>query len=479
MTASKKNTITNLLLSSLLALFLIVPAMAQDPSAEPDRTQDNPAVTQDPGQSQSQPSSQGQSDQQNQNTDQQNQNDSSQPAADQTGQDDSQTAGQPQSTESTAGTQATAGTATANYTAGQEYEIEGNVISRDADTVTILTRENQSVVAALNDRTEVRERKVNPFRGAKTYAVTNLLPGLEVEIKGRGDGAGRLMAEKIRFTQDDFRTAKAIEARVNPVERGLSETNQNAEKLAGQLGELSAVSNAARGGAVAAQETADRAVGAAGKAQTSADEANAGVRAANERIVSLDNFDIKHSGVVNFKVNSARLSPEAKSELDQIAQQAANEKGFMIEVVGFASADGSTNYNRRLSQNRADAVVRYLAEEHNVPLRRMITPFGFGELQPVADNTTREGREQNRRVEVRVLINRGLQNVSAGMTQQPTSGNQQQSGTEDNAQPNNLQNNQTQGQFGQDSGNTSNSGKTGTTNNTGNDTGSKNKTEEE
>ena len=63
---------------------------------------------------------------------------------------------------------------------------------------------------------------------------------------------------------------------------------------------------------------------------------------------------------------------------------------------------------QRLSQRRADTVVRYLAENHRIPLRRIITPFGYGESQQVAENTSRAGREQNRRVEVRVLVNRGL-----------------------------------------------------------------------
>jgi outer membrane protein OmpA-like peptidoglycan-associated protein len=189
---------------------------------------------------------------------------------------------------------------------------------------------------------------------------------------------------------------------------------QNAQRLSGQLDELAAVSNAARGGAKAAQETADRAV--------------EGVNATNTRISALDDYDAQTSQSILFKVGSATLLPEAKqqldtiaqqasnavlsadskSKLDQIAQQALQAKGYVLEVSGFASADGSTEANRRLSQRRADAVIRYLVENHNIPLRRIITPYGFGEMQPVADNTTREGREQNRRVEVQVLVNRGL-----------------------------------------------------------------------
>jgi outer membrane protein OmpA-like peptidoglycan-associated protein len=102
------------------------------------------------------------------------------------------------------------------------------------------------------------------------------------------------------------------------------------------------------------------------------------------------------------------LSPEAKAMLDEIATQAKNERGYVIEVRGFASSDGSEALNRRLSQRRAEAVMRYLAETHDIPLRRIILPFGYGEAMPVADNSTLDGRKQNRRAEVKVLVSRGL-----------------------------------------------------------------------
>jgi outer membrane protein OmpA-like peptidoglycan-associated protein len=87
-------------------------------------------------------------------------------------------------------------------------------------------------------------------------------------------------------------------------------------------------------------------------------------------------------------------------------------KGFTIEITGFASSDGSTAKNKVLSQKRSQAVIDYLVETHNIPLRRIGTSYGFGELQAVADNATKEGREQNRRVEVKLLVSRGLnQNV--------------------------------------------------------------------
>ena len=109
---------------------------------------------------------------------------------------------------------------------------------------------------------------------------------------------------------------------------------------------------------------------------------------------------------------AAVLSPEAKASLDEVANTASTLKGYMIEVTGFASADGSAKANKSLSERRAQAVKDYLIENHNVPLRRMSTSYGYGELQAVADNTTREGRQQNRRVEVKLLVSRGInQNV--------------------------------------------------------------------
>lgn len=284
---------------------------------------------------------------------------------------------------------------------GEKMKIRGVVVRRDADTFVVRDLNGVDTVVRLTDRTSVTERKSNPFRRAKNYATTNILPGLNLEVEGRGDAAGQLVAEKVRFSDDELRVARALEARVTPVESRvgsaesrLTQVEQNAQRLSGQLEELAAISNAARGGAVAAQATADAAV--------------AGVRATNERISALDDYVAQQVLTINFRTGSAVLSPEAKSKLDQLAQQALQTKGYVLEVTGFADATGSRELNRRLSMRRADAVVRYLVENHRIPLRRIITPYGFGEMQPVADNTTRQGRAQNRRVEIKLLVNRGL-----------------------------------------------------------------------
>jgi len=289
--------------------------------------------------------------------------------------------------------------------AGQKEKIRGVILRRDVDNFIVRDERGMEVTVNLTNNTKVEEKKSNPFRRPRNYATTELMRGLSVEIEGRGESSGALIAEKIKFTEEALVVAKTVETRVTPVEGRVTETEtrlteaeQNAQRLSGQLAELQEISNSARGGAKAAQETADLAL--------------ASVNKTNERISSLvsnlDEYEAKKGATVNFKVNSAKLQPDAMATLDEIATQAKTERGFIIEVTGFASADGKADLNRKLSQQRADSVVRYLAENHLIPLRRIITPFGYGAALPVADNTTREGREQNRRVEVKILVNRGL-----------------------------------------------------------------------
>jgi outer membrane protein OmpA-like peptidoglycan-associated protein len=282
-----------------------------------------------------------------------------------------------------------------------KMKIKGVILTREDSSFILRSDTGSDLNVRFTGTTKMEERKSNPFRGAKKYSAGQLLPGLYVEVEGRGDGSGALAAEKIKFSEGDLKMAVTVNSQVVPIERRLgttesrlSRTEQNAERLSGQLEELHQVANLAKGGAAHAQDTADAAID--------------GVNRTNDRIATLDDYEVRTSKTVNFRVGSAVLSPDAKAALDDIATQAKNERGFVIEVRGFASADGSENLNRQLSQRRADSVVRYLAERHDIPLRRIILPFGYGEAMALADNSTRDGRQQNRRVEVKILISRGL-----------------------------------------------------------------------
>ena len=255
---------------------------------------------------------------------------------------------------------------------GAKMKFKGVVIGRDSDTFTIRDRSRADYQVLLTDDTSIKTHG-GFLRGGKRYAVTDILRGLIVEVEGRGDSEGQLVADKIRFNESDLRSAITTDTRVSPVE-------ENQERIAGQMDELHAV----------------------------AAEARAEAGAANERISALDDYDVQETVAVNFKVNSAMLSPQAKQQLDDLATKAMTAKGYVIEVAGHTDSTGSEAKNFRLSRERAESVIQYLAVNHKIPLRRFITPMGYGKTEAVAENTTAEGRARNRRVEVRMLLNRGM-----------------------------------------------------------------------
>jgi outer membrane protein OmpA-like peptidoglycan-associated protein len=225
-------------------------------------------------------------------------------------------------------------------------------------------------------------------------------------------------------------TKKFVRQEVGVVNQQVSDvsgqTRENAERIDAvdrRAGQGITDAATARTAAQAADTRAGQAQTAATAAQTtasgaqqSATTANQGVQAANTRIAtvetrvtsinstinSLDQYSAGQTQVVLFKVGSSTLDDSAKAALDTVAGELSGLKsGYLIEVQGFASAEGSESGNLKLSQSRADAVQRYLVSK-NVPLYR-VRMLGLGEESPVADNKTRNGREQNRRVEVRVL----------------------------------------------------------------------------
>jgi len=255
---------------------------------------------------------------------------------------------------------------------GAKVKFKGVVLGRDADTFTIRDRNRTDYQVLLADNTNIRTYG-GFFRRGKKYAVTDILRGLIVEVEGRGNSQGQLVADNVRFNESDMRAAITTDTRVNPVE-------ENQERLSGQMDELSTI----------------------------AAEARAEVRAANERISSLDDYDVQEAVTVNFRLNSAALSPEAKRQLDTLAEKAVSAKWYMFEVGGHTDSTGGEAKNFLLSRQRAEAVIQYLAVTHKIPVRRFVSPMGYGKTDAKADNKTASGRAQNRRVEVKMLLNRGM-----------------------------------------------------------------------
>ena len=280
-------------------------------------------------------------------------------------------------------------------------KFRGIVVKRDPDSFTMSdTTGGGLTVVLLTAETEVKSHKRGVFRGSKEYGASYILRGLRLEVDGVGNSQGQLVAEKIRFDEQDLRSAQALKSTVDPIEAEMNEKlrlqQQEQERLAGQIAENQALT-------AQAQASADAAAEAARKAQSTADHAN-------NRINGLDDFDSIKTITVHFTTGSASLGPKAKATIDEAAAwvRTQNTKGWVMAVIGYADATGSSQRNIDLSERRANAVIYYIVSKYKMPLNRLVQPFGYGQLEPVAENQTKAGRAKNRRVEIRLMVNKGI-----------------------------------------------------------------------
>ena len=182
-----------------------------------------------------------------------------------------------------------------------------------------------------------------------------------------------------------------------------------------RLTDVDSKATAAGQSAQQANQSAQQGIQAASKAQSSADQAAQGVDRVEKTMVAMNKWNLSTSTTVLFPVGQSTLSKEAKAQLDEFATKVAGYQRYMVEVQGFTDKTGPASFNETLSEARAEAVSRYLANEHMVPVRSIST-LGSGYAMPVADDKTRDGRKQNRRVELRLFI------PEAGATTQAAAG---------------------------------------------------------
>jgi len=289
---------------------------------------------------------------------------------------------------------------------GTKQKIQGVVSIRNGDTFKVRDPGGAETTVLLSARTNVTGHGMSK----KDYPVTYIMKGLRLQAQGKGDAEGNLVADWVRFDEQDLRSAQSLEQtdklaldnqkRIEAAEQAAREAAEEARRMQGQIAENTALANEARAKAEAAQATADSAFKDAALA--------------NNRINGLDDYDTIRTVPVLFKLNSSMIDATGKQVIDEAAAWAKAEKakgnanGWLVEVVGFADTTGKTAKNRALSEQRAQNVIQYLVVGHGLDLRRLVQPFGFGESKPAADNKTEEGRAKNRRVEIRILQNKGI-----------------------------------------------------------------------
>jgi OmpA-OmpF porin, OOP family len=279
-----------------------------------------------------------------------------------------------------------------NVNRGEKIKTEGLVVARERDKISVRTAESDNITVELTDSTKVAKR--HGFLGKKEMPANDIVPGLWIKVKGIGDKPGHLLAESITFSGDDLRTARAIQAGLVPLDTKIqSEQHQIQENTQN----IKASEKKIQANEKQIQENQEKI------------EANQQkISKANQRISELTDYDLRDSASLNFAPGSAELSPEAKGELVRLAKDAVTIKGYVLQVKGFTDSSGNAAWNELLSMRRAQAVIAFLAQSVNIPLTHILAPGAMGETHPVSSNDTPEGRAENRRVEVKVLVSRGL-----------------------------------------------------------------------
>lgn len=239
-------------------------------------------------------------------------------------------------------------------------EVRGIIAARSGDRLRIQTADGASTVVAIGETTRIKGSSgLFGSSGAKP-GPSALLNGLPVTVKTM-QGGGELFASQITFRNTDLKTASMIRTGT-------------------------------------AQQFAD---------QTAATEALRG------RVGDIDKYNIKGTTNVYFDTGQAVLSEQAKAELCTTATAAENMDNALMLVVGYTDSTGGEEVNQPLSEKRAARVINYLQQVCRWKPYRMLTPTGMAEADPLASNDTAEGKAQNRRVAVNILVSKGLDGIEA------------------------------------------------------------------
>jgi OmpA-OmpF porin, OOP family len=283
---------------------------------------------------------------------------------------------------------------------GDKTEVKGMITARTGETL-IVNSGQGSVTVVLTDDTVTKDDKGLFGLDKQHLSSVVLIPGLKVEVKGTSDGQGRVVANTITTDGDDLETAEMIQAGLHPTAEQVAANRQavetNQQNIAANKTQLAAQK----------QEIGTNQQNIAANKQK-IDQNIKDIEENTNRFTALSEYDVKGDATVNFDVGSSNVSAKDQEELKKLAQTATGLTGYIIEVMGYTDSSGSAAMNTKLSEDRAKAVINYLVQQGNVPVRHIVAPGAMGEYQPAASNETKAGRAENRRVVVKVLVNKGI-----------------------------------------------------------------------
>lgn len=234
-------------------------------------------------------------------------------------------------------------------------EIKGVISARNDNRIKVTTPDGNSTIIAFNDATRIKAGGGLFSSNSHKFTADALVNGLPVTIRTlQGDAA--LVASQITFKTNDFKTAMMIR-----------------HGTAQRFEEQTAATQALRG-----------------------------------RMGDIDNYNIKSTANVFFDTGKTDLSERAKADLCAAANTAETTNNALMLVVGYTDATGSDEFNQVLSERRAGRVINFLQQACHWKPYRMLTPTGMAKADPLASNDTPEGKAQNRRVSVNILVSKGL-----------------------------------------------------------------------
>lgn len=286
---------------------------------------------------------------------------------------------------------------TFGLSSGEKIKSRGVITNRVGDTLTVKTADGPYTVV-LNSDTKV-QRPAGIIGVRKTQVSADvLIPGLRMSFEGVGDDQNRVVAKTINFESDDLAIAEVIQAGLNPVaqqqarniqniETTQQRTAANEEAIAAHQREIDATKQRISANEQGLQEVAD---------------------STQKRFSDLATWYVKGETTVNFGVGDSALSEESQKAITDFAQQARTYTGWVIEVRGYADSTGKLEDNQQLSKERAQAVVAYLLQECHLEVKNVVAPGAMGEKNPAQSNETANGRAENRRVDLKLLVNKGV-----------------------------------------------------------------------
>jgi len=279
-------------------------------------------------------------------------------------------------------------------------DVKGMIISRSGETL-IVKSARGNVTVVLTDSTTTKDDRGLFGLEKQQMSDVVLIPGLKVDVEGTSEDTGRIVAKTITVDGDDLETAEMVQSGLHPTAEQVA---ANVQTLAAHRGQL-----ATHNEQLAAHKESigdNRQNISANKQQIQ--ENIKDIEEHTNRFTALSEYEVKGEATAKFDVGSTKISAQDQEELKKLAQTATGLTGYIIEVTGYADSRGSAAMNTKLSENRAKAVITFLMQQGNVPVRHIVAPGAMGEYGSAAPNETKAGQAENRRVVVKALVNKGI-----------------------------------------------------------------------